>query len=136
MPRIIAPTGLAEPRGFSHGLVYPAGSVLFIAGQIGWDADARLAQGFEAQFALALDNVLTVLREAGGEPAHIGRFTIYVTDKAAYLAAAKAVGQAYRERMGRHYPAMALVQVADLLEDGAMVEIEATAVLPAPAEGG
>lgn len=131
MVDIINPDGLAPPKGFSHGLAYPAGRLLFVAGQIGWDANERLVEGgFEAQFGQALDNVLAVVQEAGGEPSHIGRFTIYVTDKHAYLSAAKEIGRAYRERMGRHYPAMALVEVADLLETGAMVEIEATAVLP------
>jgi enamine deaminase RidA (YjgF/YER057c/UK114 family) len=112
-------------------MVLGGGRMLFVAGQIGWDAESRIvSDDFAAQFAQALDNVLDVVREAGGAPEHIGRFTIFVTDKKTYLAAAKAVGVAYRERMGKHYPAMSLVEVADLLEEGALVEIEATAVLP------
>jgi enamine deaminase RidA (YjgF/YER057c/UK114 family) len=104
---------------------------LFVAGQIGWDAGAKLVSPeLTAQLAQALDNVLAVVREAGGTPEHIGRLTLYVTDKARYIAEAKAIGVAYRERMGKHYPAMALVEVKDLLEEGALVEIEATAILP------
>ena len=130
MPTVVNPDSLAPPRGYSNGLLYEGGRILFVAGQIGWDKDCKLAEGMLDQWALAMDNVLDVVREAGGEPSHIGRFTIYVTDKRAYMAAAKQIGAAYRERMGKHYPAMALVQVADLLEDGALVEIEATAVIP------
>jgi enamine deaminase RidA (YjgF/YER057c/UK114 family) len=112
----------------------PAGQVLFVAGQIGWTAEAKLvAEGMAEQFAQALRNVVDVVRAAGGRPEHVGRLTIYVTDKRAYLDATKAIGAAYREHFGRHYPAMALVQVADLLEDGALVEIEATAVIPSHA---
>lgn len=104
---------------------------LFVAGQVGWDREMRfVSDDFAEQFVQALDNVLAVVREAGGTPEHIGRMTIYVTDKARYLAAAKAIGVAWRERMGKHYPAMALVEVKALLEDRALVEIEATAVLP------
>jgi len=131
MPTVIAPASLAPARGYSNGMVLSGSRVLFVAGQIGWDREAKLVSSdLTAQFAQALDNVLAVVREAGGAPEHVGRLTIYVTDKRRYLAAAKAIGVAYRERMGKHYPAMALVEVKDLLEDGALVEIEATAVLP------
>ncbi|HJL20411.1 MAG TPA: RidA family protein [Sandaracinaceae bacterium LLY-WYZ-13_1] len=131
MATIVNPDTLAPPRGYSNGLVLTGSRTLFVAGQIGWDADSTIvSEDFAAQFAKALDNVLDVLRDAGGGPEHVGRFTIFVTDKQTYLAAAKAVGVAYRERMGKHYPAMSLVEVADLLEEGALVEIEATAVLP------
>jgi enamine deaminase RidA (YjgF/YER057c/UK114 family) len=106
------------------------GEVLFVAGQVGWNRDGRLvSDAFTGQFAQALDNVLTVVRAAGGRRESIGRLTIYVTDKREYIAAAKELGVAYRDLMGTHYPAMALVEVAALLEDGAKVEIEATAVL-------
>ncbi len=129
-PEIIAPTDLATPRGYSNGMILGPGRLLFVAGQIGWDAnEALVSERLDAQFAKALDNVLAVVRDAGGAPRNIGRLTIYVTDKREYLAQAKAIGVAYRERMGKHFPAMALVQVADLLLDGAKVEIEATAVL-------
>ena len=125
----VNPPALATPRGFSHGM-RGAGTVLFVAGQIGWDRDARLVStDFVHQFAQALDNVLAVVREAGGQPSSLGRLTIYVTDKRQYLARLGDVGAAYRERMGRHFPAMALVEVRSLLEDGALVEIEGTAVL-------
>ena len=129
--QIVAPPELAKPRGYSNGVVLGPGRILFVAGQIGWSADETLVSPrLAAQFAQALDNVLAVVRAAGGAPEHIGRFTIYVTDKREYLQQTQEIGAAYRQRMGRHFPAMALVQVADLLLDGAKVEIEATAVLP------
>lgn len=127
----IDPDELAPPRGYSNGILAPRdGRLLFVAGQIGWDRDGVVADGFAAQFALALDNVLAVVRAAGGSPSDLARLTIYVADRHEYGAAAKQVGAAYRERMGRHYPAMALVEVQALLEPGARVEIEATAVVP------
>lgn len=124
----IQPTGWARPRGYSNG--YRLGNVLFVAGQIAWDAEQRLvgAGDFGVQFTQALANVRAVLDAGGVAPERVGRVTVYVTDKRAYLAALPAVGAAWRASFGRHYPAMALVQVADLLEEGAMVEIEATAV--------
>lgn len=126
---IVNPPQLAKPRGYSHG-VKGRGELLFVAGQIGWDAEARLvSDDFVAQFAQALDNVLAVVRSAGGAPESVARLTVYVADKAEYIAAARALGAAWRERMGRHYPAMALVEVKSLLEPGARVEIEATAIL-------
>jgi len=125
---VVTPPALASPRGYSHGL--KGGELLFVAGQIGWDAQQRVVSSdFVAQFAQALDNVLAVVRAAGGVPETIARLTIYVTDKHEYRARARDVGTAYRERMGRHYPAMTLVEVRALLEDAAKVEIEATAVL-------
>ena len=131
MTTVVNPSSLAAPRGYSNGLILPAGRVLFIAGQIGWTREAKLVPGgMAAQFAQALANVADVLREAGGLPEHVGRLTLYVTDKRAYLAATREIGASYRALFGKHYPAMALVQVADLLEDGALIEIEATAVIP------
>lgn len=131
MAKVINPDTLAPPRGYSNGLVFPAGRVVFVAGQIGWDRHCKLvSSNLTAQFAKALENALVVVTEAGGLKEHIGRLTIYVTDKREYMAEAKAIGSRYRELMGKHYPAMALVQVADLLEEGAKVEIEATAVIP------
>ena len=128
----INPKALGVPRGYSNGMLAPAGGrVLFVAGQVGWDADQRIVQGgFSAQFRQALANVLTVVTAAGGLAEHIGRLTIYVTSKQSYAGDLKEVGAAYRSLMGRHYPAMALVEVAGLVEEGAMVEIEADAVLP------
>lgn len=128
----IEPEGWAKPKGYSNAIaVQGAQKLVFIAGQIAWDAQQRLvgAGDFARQFEQALANVVTLVRAAGGGPEHIVRLTIYVTDKQRYLGALKEVGAAYRSTMGKHYPAMALVQVADLLEAGAMVEIEATAAL-------
>lgn len=125
----VQPPTWVRPRGYSNG--YRVGNVLFVAGQIAWDPAQRLvgAGDFGRQFDQALANVRAVL-DAGDVPVdRVGRVTVYVTDKRAYLAALPAVGAAWRAHFGRHYPAMALVQVADLLEEGAMVEIEATAVV-------
>ncbi len=126
----VQPEGWTAPRGYSNG--YVVDGVLFVAGQIAWDAQQRLVGrgDFAAQFDQALANVRAVLDAARCPPERVGRVTVYVTDKDAYLAALKQVGAAWRAHLGRHWPAMALVQVADLLEEGAMVEIEATAVLP------
>jgi enamine deaminase RidA (YjgF/YER057c/UK114 family) len=113
-------------------MLAPAGGrLLFVAGQIAVDRDGRLvADDFPRQFARALENVLAVVREAGGGPEHVVRLTVYATDKRRYLESLAAVGEGYRRVMGRRYPAMALVEVAGLLEPGALVEIEATAVVP------
>lgn len=129
----INPEILGRPKGYSNGIVAPAGGrLLFVAGQVAWDGTQRIVSSdFAEQFARALENVLIVVKEAGGSPEHVARFTIYVTDKQEYVAASKLVGEHYRRAMGRHYPAMALVEVKALLEDGAKLEIEATAVLPA-----
>ena len=127
----VNPDTLAAPRGYANGLLMPAGRMLFVAGQIGWDREMRFSSDeLAAQFDVALANVLEVVRAAGGAAEHIGRLTIYVTDKREYLAQTKAIGASYRAHMGRHYPAMALVEVKALLEDRAKVEIEATAVIP------
>jgi len=105
--------------------------MLFVAGQVGWNKDGKLfSKDFAEQFQQALHNVLEVVRAAGGTTEHVGRLTLYVTDRKQYLSGLKAVGEAYRAIMGRHFPAMALVEVAGLLEEGALVEIEATAVVP------
>ena len=126
---IITSKELAAPRGYSHG-VLASGRLLFIAGQIGWNAQAQIvSEDFVEQFDQALANVLAVVREAGGTAESVARLTIYVTGKAEYLAAQGAIGARYRVRMGKHYPAMTLVEVSALLEDGAKVEIEATAVI-------
>lgn len=129
----IQPEGWKRPKGYANGMLAPAGDrVLFVAGQIGWDAEERLVSDrFAAQFAQALENVVAVVRAAGGGPEHLGRLTIYVADKAEYVAALKEVGEVYRRVIGRHFPAMSLVEVKALLEPGARVEIEATAALPA-----
>ena len=131
MSRLLAvnPETLAPPRGYSHGMK-GSGELLFVAGQVGWDREGRLVSAdFVEQFARALDNVLEVVRAAGGQPASVGRMTVFVTDKAEYLERTRDLGEAWRSRMGKHYPAMALVEVKALLEEGAKVEIEATAVV-------
>jgi enamine deaminase RidA (YjgF/YER057c/UK114 family) len=132
VPEPINPESLGAPRGYSHGMLAPAGGrLLCVAGQIAWDREGRIVgEDFPAQFAQALGNVLTVVRAAGGGPEHVLRLTIYVTDRRLYLDDLPAVGDAYRSVMGRRYPAMALVEVAGLLEPGALVEIEGTAVVP------
>ena len=129
----VEPAGWSRPKGYSNGvLARGAQSFLFVSGQVAWDAEQRLvARGdFAAQFAQSLRNVVAVVKAAGGWPEHIVRMTVYVTDKELYLEHTKEIGRAWREIVGKHYPAMALVQVADLLEPGALVEIEATAAMP------
>jgi len=128
---IVNPESLGAPKGLSHGMLAPRdGRLLFVAGMAGWSADAPgEPPGFVAQFARALDQVLAVVRAAGGEPTDVARMTIYVTDLAEYRAQLGPLGEAWRERFGRHYPAMALLEVRGLVDRGARVEIEATAVL-------
>jgi len=134
---IINPEALGQPRGYSNGILFEGGSVLFIAGQIGWDRDSRIvSDDFADQFAQALGNVLAVVRDAGGQPENIGRLLIFVTDKGEYNAQLRAIGSAYRQLMGKHFPAMSLVEVSSLLEPLAKVEIEAIAVIPAAPPSG
>lgn len=129
----INPESLGAPKGYSNGMIGPPGGrVLAVAGQIAWDGEQRIVSAdFDAQFRQALSNVVAVVQEAGGAPEHVLSLTIYVTDKHEYLGTIKGVGAAYRELMGKHFPAMALVEVSALLEDEAKVEIQALAVLPA-----
>jgi enamine deaminase RidA (YjgF/YER057c/UK114 family) len=129
---IVNPESLGTPKGWSHGVLAPGdGRLLFVAGMAGWNADAGGdAPGFVAQFARALDQVLTVVRATGGEPTDVARMTVYITDLAQYRADQRALGEAWRERFGRYYPAMALLEVKGLVNRGALVEIEATAVIP------
>jgi len=128
--QILQPPGWAHPRGFSNGIV-AEGKQIFIAGQIGWTGEGKWeAKDFAGQFRQTLKNTLAVLAEAGGKPEHIVRMTWYILDKREYLGAIKGVGHAYRELMGRYYPAMAVVQVSGLIEDEARLEIETTAVIP------
>src|SRR5262245_33155075 len=127
---LINPASLGAPKGYSHGVLAKPGRMLFVAGMVGWRADGSFVSNeFAEQFEQTLANVLTVVREAGGEPSDVCRLTVYVTDKQQYLAALKSVGAAYRKLMGKHFPAMALVEVSALVEDRALVEIEATAVI-------
>ena len=127
----INPTSLGRPRGYSNGQLTREGArLLFIAGQIGWDEEQRLvSDDFVEQFDRALRNVLAVVIEAGGAPGGVARLVVYVTDKREYAARTREIGERWRALMGRHYPAMALVEVKGLLEDGAKVEIEGVAVL-------
>jgi len=127
---IIHPDGWKAAKGYSNGvLVEGASRWLHVAGQVAWDADQQLvgAGDFARQFEQALDNVVAVVRTAGGEPQQIVEMTVFVTDKQAYIESTRAIGDAWKRIVGKHYPAMALVEVADLLEDGAMVEIQAVA---------
>ncbi|HIG10109.1 MAG: RidA family protein [bacterium] len=128
----IQPPGWPTPKGYSNGLLAPEGSrLLFTAGMVAWDEHEQIVGpgDFVTQFAKALANVVAVVEEAGGGPTDLLRLTIYVTDKAVYLASQKGLSRVYREIMGRHFPAMALVQVAGLVEEGAMLEIEGTAAI-------
>lgn len=128
--QILQPPGWTKPRGYSNGIA-ARGTQIFVAGQVGWDAECQfVSDTFAGQTAQALKNIVAVLREAGAGPEHITRMTWYVTSKAEYLAAAKEIGTAYREIIGRNFPAMTAIEVTALIEDRAMVEIEVTAVLP------
>jgi enamine deaminase RidA (YjgF/YER057c/UK114 family) len=129
--QVLLPPGWPRPKGYANGVV-ASGRQVYIAGMIGWDAEGRFpSDDFADQARLALENIVAVLREAGGRPEHIVRMTWYVTDKREYLAAGKAVGQAFREIIGAYNAAMTAVEVKALIEDRAKVEIEATAVIPA-----
>lgn len=131
MFRFINPESLGPARGYSNGVLAPAGGrLLFVAGQIAWDERQRIVSAdFVEQFDRALANVLAVVAEAGGRPDQIARLLIYVTDKEEYGRRTREVGERWRALMGRHFPAMALVEVKALLEDEAKVEIEAVAVI-------
>jgi len=131
---IFNPPQLGPARGWNNAMMAPAGGrVLFIAGQTARTADGTFAEGgFVQQFAAALDNVLTALEAAGGRAEDIGRMSLYVTDVQAYRDNLKALGEVWRPRMGRHYPAMALFGVTGLVDEEALIEIETTAVIPAP----
>ena len=126
---ILQPPGWPRPKGFACG-VSGEGTLVFVSGQIGWDENGRFtASDIAGQVRQALRNIVAVLAEAGALPEHVARLTWYVTDKAEYLAAQREIGEAYRDVMGRHFPAMSVVAVAALLEDKAKVEIEATAIV-------
>ncbi|MBI4464588.1 MAG: RidA family protein [Acidobacteria bacterium] len=127
---MINPPEAGPHSGFSHGVKVQAGQLLFIAGQVGWDENARIVSpDFVAQFDRALANVLSVVRHAGGQPQNVVRITLYVLNCQDYLANVKELGQVYRRHMGKHYPAMTLVEVKGLVEAGARLELEATAAL-------
>ena len=128
--RILQPAGWKPAKGYANGIV-AEGRTVWIGGQIGWNGDQVFeTDDFVGQVPQTLENVVAVLAEAGGRPEHITSMTWYFTDKAEYLANLKGIGQAYREVIGRHFPAMAAMQVVALVEDRAKVEIQATAVVP------
>ena len=128
--QILQPPDWAKPRGYSNG-VATSGQIVFISGQIGWDAQCQFqTTDFVGQARQALENIVSILAEAGGKPEHVMRLTWYVVDRDEYINSGKALGEVYREIMGKHYPAMTAVQVTALIEDKARVEIEATAVIP------
>ena len=128
--RILHPEGWAPPKGYANG-VLASGRQLHVAGQIGWDAEQRIVPGgLVPQTRQALANIVAVLASGGARPEHLVRLTWYLTDRAAYLAASKELGVVYRDVIGRHYPAMTAVEVSSLMEADAVVEIEATAIIP------
>ena len=129
MPHLVTPPDFPPARGYANGLI-ATGRTLFIAGQIAWDKDARIVSpDFATQFLQALDNVIAVVRAAGGGAEQIAKLLVFVTDLDAYREATRTIGEGWRARMGKHYPAMSLVRVAGLLEPGALVEIEGVAML-------
>ena len=131
MLKILQPPGWVKPRGFSNGIAVRGGTTVFVAGQIAFNSKGVIEEKtFPGQFRQTLQNTIAVLAEAGAKPEHIVRMTWYIVDRDEYLAASKALGSVYREVIGPHYPAMTAVQVAALIEPGARVEIEATAVVP------
>ena len=128
--RLLHPRGWKPPVGYANGIA-ASGTVVFVAGQVGWDAEQVFrSEEIVPQFQQALENVIAVLAEAGGRPEHICRMTAYCCDKPAYLAARTELGRIWRRLMGRHYPAMSMIFVSDLLDSPGKIELEATAVIP------
>jgi enamine deaminase RidA (YjgF/YER057c/UK114 family) len=128
---VLLPEGWAPPIGYANGIAAAPGRLVFIAGQVGWDAEQRFrSESIAPQFEQALTNVLAVLAVAGGRPEHICCMTAYCCDKPAYLAARAELGRIWRRLMGKHYPAMSMIFVADLLDHPGKIELEATAVVP------
>lgn len=128
---IYTPDGWPRPKGYSNAVVLPHGRALYIAGMVGWDENEKMVSPeIVGQFRQALKNIVACVRAAGSDIEFIGRMTLYVTDKAAYMAARRELGRAWRDVMGAHYPAMSLVEVKGLLEEGAVIEVEATGVVP------
>ena len=129
MSEILQPPGWPRPKGYANG-VSARGRLVFTAGQVGWDTQGDFPDTLAGQVELALANVTAVLAEAGAGPEHLVRLTWFIADRRAYLDAQSEIGAAYRRVLGRHYPAMSLVEVSALVESKALVEIEATAVIP------
>ncbi len=134
---VLLPSGWKPPVGYSNGIAVRPGRIVFVAGQVGWDA-AQIFRSTELgpQFEQALENVLAVVAEAGGGPEHICRVTAFCTDKSGYLAARPELGCIWRRLMGRHFPAMSMIFVSDLLDKSGKIELEATAVIPEKPTGG
>ena len=131
---VLLPDGWAPPIGYANGIAVDAGRIVFIAGQVGWDAQQKFASSeIVPQFEQALSNVLAVLAKAGGTPQHICRITAFCCDKPGYLAVRRELGAIWRRLMGTHYPVMSMIFVSDLLDNPGKIELEATAVLPARA---
>jgi enamine deaminase RidA (YjgF/YER057c/UK114 family) len=129
--QVLLPEGWAAPVGYANGIAVDAGRIVFIAGQVGWNAQQQFESAdIVPQFEQALKNMLAVLKAAGGEARHVCRITAYCCDKPAYLAARRELGATWRAQMGTHYPAMSMIFVADLLDIPGKIELEATAVLP------
>ena len=129
---VLLPEGWAAPIGYANGIAADPGRLVFVAGQVGWDAQQKFhSEEIAPQFDQALANVVAVLAEAGGKPQHICRMTAYCCDKPAYLAARRELGAIWRKHMGTHYPAMSMIFVSDLLDSPGKIELEATAVVPA-----
>lgn len=130
--RILQPPGWRTPVGYANGIDVAAGRIVFVAGQVGWNAEEKFeSEELVPQFRQALQNILAILAEAGGKPEHVCRMTAFCIDKPAYLAGRRELGRIWKSLMGDHYPAMSMIFVADLLDTPAKIELEATAVLPA-----
>lgn len=129
--QVLHPRGWLPPVGYANGIGVGAGRTVFIAGQVGWDANQHFqSDELVPQFSQALKNILAILAEAGGKPNHICRLTAFCIDKPAYLAGRRELGRIWKSLMGNHYPAMSMIFVADLLDTPAKIELEATAVIP------
>jgi enamine deaminase RidA (YjgF/YER057c/UK114 family) len=127
----LLPDGWAPPIGYANGIAVDAGRIVFVAGQVGWDAQQKFqSEDIAPQFDQALANIIDVLAKAGARPQHICRMTAYCCDKPAYLAARREMGAIWRRHMGTHYPAMSMIFVSDLLDSPGKIELEATAVIP------
>jgi enamine deaminase RidA (YjgF/YER057c/UK114 family) len=127
----LLPDGWAPPIGYANGIAVDAGRIVFVAGQVGWDAQQKFqSEDIAPQFDQALANIIDVLAKAGAQPQHICRMTAYCCDKPAYLAARREMGAIWRRHMGTHYPAMSMIFVSDLLDSPGKIELEATAVIP------
>lgn len=131
--QVLNPPNWRPPVGYANGISAAAGRIVFVAGQVGWDANQQFqSEELVPQFGQALENILAVLVEAGGGPSHICRMTAFCIDKPAYLAGRRELGRIWKTLMGDHYPAMSMIFVADLLDTPAKIELEATAVIPVP----